>query len=236
VNRGQKAANPPRARALAGNLALLVASVLLGVTLLEVASRILFPISPGSRTLTLNGDPNPLFFRSNPLRLPANEVYRLVSDEYDSIVTTTKLGFRGPAPAHDPDVIFLGDSFTFGRGLGDEETFAFLYCHQRQLSCANLGRGGTGTKRQLDILEEFLSKENWRPTKVKLFLMVMTSALMAGNDLADNLNEAAEDAEPAVEPGGAAQRILDYRRTLLAHSNLARVVYFLGGPQGGNAN
>jgi hypothetical protein len=192
VARTKEAIRPSGVRALAAHVALLGAAALVGLIALELLSRIVFPISPGSRTLTLDGAPNPISLHSTPLRLPPDDVFRMVSEEFDVLVTTTDLGFRGPKPRYQPEMIFLGDSFTFGHGLGDRETFAFLYCEKRALNCANLGRGGTGTHRQLDILSEFLDAEQWQPKEVKLFLMAMTSALMDGNDLIDNIKESAK--------------------------------------------
>ena len=51
--------------------------------------------------------------------------YRQVSSEYDALTTITAEGYRVPAPKGPLDVIFLGDSFTFGSGLADDETFAW---------------------------------------------------------------------------------------------------------------
>ena len=69
-----------------------------------------------------------------------------------------------------------------------------------------------------------------------LFMLVMTSALMGGNDLADNLAEAAPEsarrpeAAQEAEPSSLMHRAIAARREILAWSNLIRVSYFVWGP------
>lgn len=204
-------------------------SLLACLLLLELGSRWWMPISPGARLVAVDGQP--LGFRAEDLRMSPNRVFRQISQEYDVTVTTTPQGHRAPAVEGNPDLVFIGDSFTFGVGIDDEQTFAALYCKRAGLICANLGRGGTGTRRQLDILEDFLVQENWRPGEVKLFLMAMTSSLMAGNDLVDNLRESRGVLREVPDEGGSwRKRLIDYRRPALARSNLLRVLYYRFGP------
>ncbi|MDJ0950184.1 MAG: SGNH/GDSL hydrolase family protein [Alphaproteobacteria bacterium] len=202
--------------------------------MVELVSRVVWPISPGAQRLTLDGDPVSAI-SSSPYHLRPNLVYRQVSSEFDAVTTITPFGHRIPHVTGNPEIVFLGDSFTFGDGLADEETFVSIYCSRERLSCANLGRGGTGTGEQLDILEYFLGRLGWRPQEVKLFMLAMSGALMAGNDFLDNLNYEMRGMEMKAGLTSSAsfgfwRSLLDLRRTLLRYSNLARLVYFHFGP------
>ncbi len=223
------------------NLALTAVSVTVALVAAEFASRLFLPLSPGARSLTLDGRPITVAGAAD-YRLTPNLTYRQVSSEYDARITITAAGYRGPPVTGNPDVVFIGDSFTFGWGLSDQETFVYRYCTAARLVCANLGQGGTGTGEQVEILARFLASEGWRPARVKLFMLAMTGALADGNDLADNLayarthaDGARRAADPAAAPpaprsGGWFRALVGLRGRLLAESNLARVVYYRFGP------
>ena len=148
-----------------------------------------------------------------------------------------------PAVEGNPDIVFIGDSFTFGFGLNDEQTFVSLYCGRRKLSCANLGQPGSGTLRQVERLEQFLDAWNWKPREVRLFFFAMSGSFSAGNDFVDNYNReqrmradaagtgpAAVAGPDAPAQGGAAERIIGLQCFLLRHSNLVRLLKFYAGP------
>jgi lysophospholipase L1-like esterase len=69
------------------------------------------------------------------------------SAEFDLTVKINNLGFRGPVTAIQKTkkrVLFIGDSFTFGWGVEDHETWVQLLQAQfPELELLNLGRGGT---------------------------------------------------------------------------------------------
>ena len=102
-------------------------------------------------------------------------------------------------------------------------------------SCANLGRSGTGTGVQLNVLEHYLTTEGWRPKKVNLFMLAMTGALLPGNDLLDNYwygSESSAKAEGLTSPNRSEYeksgifQIQALRQFLIQRSNLVRFVYF----------
>ncbi len=168
----------------------IVGSLLVFAALAEVGSRWLHPVPQVSYV-----DDQGQSFRSlrrDKYRLAANTRYHVRSREYDALATHTAGGYRGPLTSNNPQLLFIGDSFTYGLGLTDEQTFVYLFCHERKQSCVNLGRPGSGTFKQLDILEHYLKTEHWRPREVRLFMLAMTSAIgqkhsFGGNDLGDNL-------------------------------------------------
>ena len=199
---------------------------------------------PGAKKLDLNGEV------LNIDSVQPGAVYRQYSEEYDAVTTITQKGYRIPEAGDNPQIIFLGDSFTFGQGLSDEQTFPFLFCKSFPISCANLGVPGASTTSELDRLEEFLASEEWSPQHVLLFIFAMTNFLGAGNDLYDNI-KAFEQAKKmkiiSYSPGNFSSPsyvkmntdifseflyfLLEFRKTLLKYSNLARVVKFYFGPQ-----
>ncbi len=165
-------------------------------------------------------------------------VYRQVSNEYDAVTTITDKGHRVPVVDGNPDIIFIGDSVTFGNGLSDDETFISIYCKARRLSCANLGDVGAGTLKEIERLEQYLNQWNWRPREVRLIFAGMSGSFSAGSDFVDNYDrEMYERRKLAGEPvaasppaGGVAERIIGTQVFLLRHSNLIRMAKFYAGP------
>lgn len=206
---------------------------------MEVASRVVAPVSIGAKNVSVFGDPiSPL--RDDQIRFKARLKYRQISTEFDVQISIDRFGNRKTGPADEPEVLFLGDSFTFGHGLRDEETFASIYCARKKIACGNLGRSGTGTRLQLDVLRHYLDVERWRPREVKLFVLAMTKALLPGNDLSDNyFYRPADDLVTAFSEQSESRthfeettafKLLNIRSVALNWSNLARNIYFTIGP------
>ena len=220
-------------------LILVSISTVMALLVAEAAVRTIHPISDGRDNVTLDGTPITSWFEPGT-------VYRQVSNEYDARTTITGEGHRVPGTAGNPDVIFLGDSFTYGWGLPDDETFASIYCAGVQKACVNLGVPGTGTAKQLDRLESFLDRYGWRPKEVKLFFFGMSGAWSAGNDFVDNYDERglsdarargtspappARDRRAAAPPqAGMAERLIGLQSAVLQRSNLMRLVKYYWGP------
>ncbi len=222
------------AREWAARIGLMLASMLLAVLLAEGLSRIFAPISDLRENIALDGTPIRDF-------LAPGSVYRQVSNEYDALTTITDKGHRVPAVEGNPDIVFIGDSFTFGYGLSDDQTFVSIYCRRQRLSCANLGQPGSGTLRQVERLEKFLRDWNWQPREVRLFVFAMSGSFSSGNDFVDNYDRerrmramAASGGAPAevpqAEAAGVAERIIGMQSFLLRHSNLMRLLKFYAGP------
>ena len=225
-------------RGLVANLAFSAVVLLLGVAGLEAASRVLVPISPGSRFVDADGAP--VEINAGPLSLAPGVAFRQVTADYDAWAHIGPLGYREPAAAGTPELVLLGDSFTFGQGLTDEQTFAARYCAAALLRCANLGRPGTGTAGQVAILDHVLREYGWRPREVKLFILAYSAGLASGNDFVDTVRELesmsarpapASSEQPASQaPSSLWAALLAQRHWVLAHSNLARVLYQQFGP------
>jgi hypothetical protein len=224
------------------NLAVIGVALLVGLLLVEIASRYIMPISPGVQLFYEDGR------RVGALSFRANNVYRQVSTEFDALTTINEYGNRELTSNGNPEIIFIGDSFTFGHGLEDKDTFASIYCKSLNLRCSNLAKPGMGTKEEIDSLDYTLSELKWRPKTVKLIFLAMTSALSAGNDIYDNYltaenatysstNSQSKAPNPSVTESSLdinhlAHKSLKYiRDTLLSNSNLGRFIYFSIGHQ-----
>lgn len=233
-------------------LTLVAVSAVVGLLGAELLVRVVHPISDGRDNVTLQGEPITSWFEPG-------SVYRQVSNEYDARTTITPQGHRVPGTPGSPDVIFIGDSFTYGWGIDDENTFVGIYCARTGRSCANLGMPGTGTGKQLNRLEQFLDANHWQPREVKLVFFGMSGAWSAGNDFVDNYDERemvtaidaaldgngqdASAAASAITPAAAAQgnveeprrvglveRIISMQSAILGRSNLMRLAKFYWGP------
>ncbi|MDP1946770.1 MAG: SGNH/GDSL hydrolase family protein [Nitrospirota bacterium] len=210
---------------------------MVAVAFAEVMVRVFFPISDGLENVTLEGKPIKGFF-------DPGSVYRQVANEYDALTTITDKGHRVPGVEGNPDVIFIGDSFTYGFGLNDEETFALIYCKQQRRECVNLGIPGSGTLRQVEKLEAFIEKWHWKPKEVKLFFFGMSGSFSAGNDFVDNYDRyirehsSQSDVEQRVQDGtprggaprGLAERLINLQGVILEHSTLMRLAKYHWGP------
>jgi lysophospholipase L1-like esterase len=220
------------AREWRSRLILLAASLLLSLLLAELLTRLFFPISDRRDNITLDGNTITSF-------VEPGTVYRQVSNEYDALTTITDRGYRAPAVEGSPDLVFIGDSFTFGYGLNDAEAFPGLYCAQARRSCANLGLPSSGTLQQVERLEQFIDRLQWRPREVRLFFFGMSGSFSAGNDFVDNYNreitrEARQRGKPHTEDKqsrGLTERVIGLQAVLLRHSNLARMLKFYAGPR-----
>ena len=98
--------------------------------------------------------------------------------EYDVMVRSNSLGFRGPEPTSEQQVLLLGDSFVFGAQVPIEETFAAqLDDRFPELSILNAGVSGYGTYESIQL---------WSRMKDSLSVQQAVLFLFWGNDLRDN--------------------------------------------------
>lgn len=218
---------------------LVLCALIVAAGLLEGLTRLAFPVQYGHKFYSMDGQPiSPI---TNAFEMTGPLTYRQATQEFDKITTHTARGFRGPLDPARPEILFIGDSMTYGIGLADAETIPYLVClHWETRSCANLGHPGSSTITQIDILEHFLQTQHWRPREVHLMILAMTGALFAGNDLMDNIRDSTSKPmkiENMVEPSAEKPksqpfwvRIFNKRQSLLEHSNLARVTYYILAP------
>jgi len=207
-------------------LALTIGS-LFALGIAEIVTRYALPISPGVYKLSIDGD------RLDLDDLTPSLHFRQVSSEFDVETTISKDGYRVPETTN-PDTVFIGDSFTYGVGLSDEDTFIMQYCTQQKISCMNLGVPGYGTINAIERLETFIQDKNIKPRRVILVMLAMTEFLGAGNDLYDNIKITESRNAPKNNNGSP----IEYKETtlrrfsniVLKYSNFARVIKFYFAP------
>ncbi len=205
------------------NFFLLSISLAIVFAIGELASRYVSPVSPGPSIHDLQGNKQKISY------VQANNRFRIVTPDYDAETTITRDGYRAPEANGNPDVIFMGDSFTYAQGVKDDEAFPAIFCKAKGYNCANLAVPGSSTLYEVDRLESYIKTKNWRPKLVNFFFFT-------GNDFRDNL-EAAEkrkngldylpvelNQNPAkAEEKGLVKSSIDLG---LKYSNLLRVAYY----------
>ena len=116
-----------------------------GLVLGELALRTFAPLPvPGGGYLDANGASVPV--AQDAVTLRPNIAVTHVAPEFRAPITTNALGYRTTTNQSDkPDLVFLGDSFTFGHGVADDETHVSIACRITGRACQNLGYSGTST-------------------------------------------------------------------------------------------
>jgi lysophospholipase L1-like esterase len=191
----------PRFRRIALALPLLV-SVVAGLLIGELMVRVFHP-------WVIRG---PMFDYVNGLRsmTPSTRARIYVPGEFDTITTTGPERFRGgrsyarqPAPGVIR-IVALGDSFTFGEGANDDESYpAVLERLLRQrgwnAEVVNAGVGGTGTGEQALYFDEY----------VRQFQASIVVLGVVGNDPDDDADRRLfrRDASGNLTPVPAAERV-----------------------------
>ncbi len=126
--------------------------------------------------------------------------------EFSARIRTNERGYRKMSKeSATPEFLFLGDSFTFGHGVADNEVASEIFCRARDVACLNLGRSGTDTFDQLRILRRAIDVQQIRPKTVVLIMLAACWLRVAGNDLGDNLSDYRNGARG--EHDGAGQRM-----------------------------
>jgi lysophospholipase L1-like esterase len=169
--------------AVVKHLLLRIFGVLLGFlvafALAEVAVRLISPQEVG-----------PVRFICNPelgeIPVPGQQGERRIPGVYSFRYSNNSLGWRGrreyrEAKQTDYRVLFLGDSFTYGTGVNDDQTFAAqieknLRAGQVSVEVLNAGCPGKGTDYELKCFQ----------TLGRKFHPDLTVLAFVGNDFQDN--------------------------------------------------
>ncbi|HET6278967.1 MAG TPA: SGNH/GDSL hydrolase family protein, partial [Candidatus Polarisedimenticolia bacterium] len=184
----RQAQRPASRRRLHGallNLLLMLTSIAIILGLCEIGLRLFYPA--GSQPKINDFDP----LLGHRMKPNVDLVHVWPAHENVSTIRTNSAGFRGPELPGEKQpgefrILLLGDSYTFGFGVGDEDTFA----HRLQemidsragaagrVSVINAGVSAYGTAQQLLLYESAHAK--FAPDLVVLNFFV-------GNDVQENL-------------------------------------------------
>jgi hypothetical protein len=142
-------------RGLRPKLVLLVAGVLVGLLLGEIAARVFLGML--HRDPLLTSDPRAGWALRRNL---TNKIQGGFGGEYT--ISTDREGHRITRPtgvrpdAHDPTVILVGDSFIQSMGADDPDAMAWILAQDTPHNVVNLGVVSYGTDQELVSLEAFI--------------------------------------------------------------------------------
>jgi hypothetical protein len=97
-------------------------------------------------------------------------------DAYEVDFRTDKNGFRNPPGVTKADIVFIGDSYTEGAEVPEEQTFVRRVSDATGLTAVNLGAGAYGPQQELIVLRKYGLAYKPRFVVWQIF---------GGNDLAD---------------------------------------------------
>jgi hypothetical protein len=171
----------------ARTVAIQAAIFLCGLIAIELVLRQFFPLpAHGGEYRDSHGNAARIARDADTLE-PRLDV-RHIASEFSAHIRTDDLGYRKMSnESVAPQFLFLGDSFTFGHGVSDDEVFSEVFCGKRGAACLNLGRSGTNTFDQVRLLRHGIDKHQLRPKTVVLTMLAACWLGVAGNDLGDNL-------------------------------------------------
>ena len=160
---------------------------LAGLVVVELVLRQFLPLpAHGGEYRDASGNPARIA-RDADTMYPRLDV-RHIASEFSAHIRTDDLGYRKMSKESlAPDMLFLGDSFTFGHGVSDDQVFSEVFCRKRDATCLNLGRSGTNTFDQVRLLRYGIDAHHLRPKTVVLTMLAACWLGVAGNDLGDNL-------------------------------------------------
>lgn len=135
-------------RGFANRLFLVGISLSASLLFAEILLRLFWPQQTG-----------PVQFAYDPVRggipVPGQHGRRIFPGVYDYTYTNNSLGLRGPEIGQKKGqrILLLGDSFTYGIGVNDDQTFAVQLERLTGIEVVNAGNGGTGTDYALRFYE-----------------------------------------------------------------------------------
>lgn len=161
---------------------------MIGLVCIELALRYIKPLPVHGGSYHAR-DGKAVRVAQDSFRLKPNLEVTHVSSEFSALIHTNELGYRKlDKESTTPQFLFLGDSFTFGHGVADDETFSNIFCNTHDLTCLNLGRSGTSTFDQLQVLKYAIDFYQVRPKTVALVMLTACWIGQSGNDLGGNLS------------------------------------------------
>jgi len=206
------------------NLSLFIIVCFISLSILEIGSRMILLIPSAPEIISID--------KKNPLNINFNNPdskYLSKHYEYEAITTIDKFGNRVVPSSNEnsnKNVVFLGDSFTFGLGVNDHETIPNLLCRDIDTKCVNLGIPGSGLIKQKNRLESFFRSNTGNGGIIFHLLFLSTEDMHAGNDLLDTLNEIENFSlkEKKVHDDSVVSGFIKFGRWLSRNSNFFRIV------------
>ena len=183
------------------NLLFLFLIIIFCLIICELIVRVFIPVRNVGPSFTVY---DPIFGKTNKTDFSAKRF----TPEFTMKISFNSLGFRGPEIKSfaNRNIIFLGDSFTLGYGVNDDEEFPALIRKDisNDVSVINAGMGDNGNGRWLKFLKT--KAEKYNPELIVFQLM--------GNDFDENKMEnlfrislSEELQELKISPRGLARKV-----------------------------
>ncbi len=204
-----------------------VFTILLLITfgIIELASRVILPISPGVKKTDLDGNEIDISWNAE------NTTFIQTSPEWHLTSSNDELGNRIVPTANEAaeKILFLGDSFTYGLGVTDEGSIPNIVCKAAKLNCVNLGVPGSGMVVQKDKLITYLqTSQNENISTIYHLIMASTEQNFSGNDITDTNIELSTANSVSVEIAEDPV-LLKVARWSSKNSNFVRIMRFYLG-------
>ncbi len=145
-------------------LAALIGSAIVLATAVEILLRLATPfrfeprLYPGDRSATSNSNDDNTIDTDLGWHCAPNSTLHDKSKDFDVSYQCNEMGFRShghPSSGRTTRVLTVGDSFTFGVGVGDDETFAAqLERGNPGMIVENCGMPGYGTDQMLCVIKK----------------------------------------------------------------------------------
>jgi len=183
------------------NLLFLFIIILLCLIICELIVRVFIPVRNVGPSFTVY---DPVFGKKNKTDFSAKRF----TPEFTMKISFNSEGYRGPEieSIENRNIIFLGDSFTLGYGVNDDEEFPALIRKDfsNDVSVINAGMGDNGNGRWLKFLKT--KAEKYNPELLVFQIM--------GNDFDENkmenlfkISSSEEFKELKVAPPGLARKV-----------------------------
>jgi hypothetical protein len=131
-------------------------------------------------------------------------------------------GFRESSALGDAQIMALGDSFTFGWGVGESESWPELLERELEMTVYNLGVHDASPKQELELLR-YLLEQHGDKIRMKTLLWM----IYEGNDLEDDYSEqVVRHDKPVAVPlfkGTVVESAEDLVKTIREQSVIARL-------------
>lgn len=122
-------------------------------------------------------------FYSTPM-LDSPTLLGSVLEKHPVDIRINALGFRESSEISDAQIMALGDSFTFGWGVEESESWPELLGHKLERTVYNLGVHDASPKQELELLKYLLEQQGG-----KILMDTLLWMIYEGNDLEDDYSE-----------------------------------------------
>jgi hypothetical protein len=169
------------------NISVLLVSIFIAVCFCEIVLRVALPVERkrsrymATRNIFHYDGRNVQFDEDAGYWMRPNLKVRFSNSEFNTTVSTNSFGARDDERSlKDPDMILLGDSFTFGSGVEKSQTCESYLESLSHSTVLNLGLSGYGTIQEFLLLERFAATQKSLKGRLIVFLFYP-------NDLSENL-------------------------------------------------